>query len=81
MQGHCSLTCPFPRNTDYDLRPEVLESNFYAWRATGDLKYQQNAALAMQSIFNNTKAPLAYAPLNDVSRLNSVCVLGFDASM
>lgn len=57
--------------TYYDLRPEVLESNFYAWRATGDLKYQQNAALAMHSIFNNTKAPLAYAPLNDVSKLNS----------
>jgi mannosyl-oligosaccharide alpha-1,2-mannosidase len=27
-------------NSDYDLRPEVVESYYYAWRATGDSKYQ-----------------------------------------
>ncbi|KAL4255270.1 alpha-1,2-Mannosidase [Pleurotus pulmonarius] len=34
---------------DYILRPEVLESNFYAWRATGDTKYLDNAAAAIDS--------------------------------
>ena len=34
---------------DYILRPEVLESNFYAWRVTGDSKYVVRAAQAMES--------------------------------
>jgi len=34
---------------DYILRPEVLESNFYAWRVTGEAKYLERAAQAMQS--------------------------------
>jgi len=32
--------------SDYILRPEVLESNFYAWRVTGDTKYLDRAQLA-----------------------------------
>ncbi|KAF8342750.1 glycoside hydrolase family 47 protein [Cantharellus anzutake] len=55
----------------YDLRPEVLESNFYAWRATGDVKYQKNAAAALQSILKNCKAPLAFAPIINVQKLDS----------
>ncbi|KAF8512524.1 glycoside hydrolase family 47 protein [Hysterangium stoloniferum] len=34
---------------DYILRPEVLESNFYAWRVTGDPKYIANAQSVVQS--------------------------------
>jgi len=34
---------------DYILRPEVLESNFYAWRVTGDAKYLDRAAQAIKS--------------------------------
>ncbi|KAF8814729.1 alpha-mannosidase 1 [Phlegmacium glaucopus] len=34
---------------DYVLRPEVLESNFYAWRVTGDSKYLDRAAKAVKS--------------------------------
>ena len=37
---------------DYILRPEVLESNFYAWRATGDTKYYKRAQTAVQK-FNS----------------------------
>ncbi|KAJ8093549.1 hypothetical protein PM082_020407 [Marasmius tenuissimus] len=33
----------------YNLRPEVLESNFIAWRATGDTKYLDRAASAVDS--------------------------------
>lgn len=34
---------------DYILRPEVLESNFYAWRVTGNPQYLDRAASAIQS--------------------------------
>ncbi|KAK7032613.1 hypothetical protein VNI00_012876 [Paramarasmius palmivorus] len=33
----------------YILRPEVLESNFYAWRATGNVTYLDRAAEAIKS--------------------------------
>lgn len=33
--------------SDYILRPEVLESNFYAWRVTGDTKYLDRAQTAI----------------------------------
>ncbi|KAK7032614.1 hypothetical protein VNI00_012877 [Paramarasmius palmivorus] len=53
---------------DYILRPEVLESNFYAWRVTGDTKYLDRAASAIKS-FNTylvAKETGGYAGLNDV---------------
>lgn len=50
----------------YDLRPEVLESNFYAWRATGDLKYQKRALAALTSIEKHCKLEHGYAGLKDV---------------
>ena len=34
--------------SDYILRPEVLESNFYAWRVTGNEKYLKRAASAIK---------------------------------
>ena len=40
----------FNGGSDYILRPEVLESNFYAGRVTGDEKYQQRALSAAQSM-------------------------------
>ena len=53
---------------DYILRPEVLESNFYAWRVTGNTKYLDRAASAINS-FNEflDKTPSGgFAGLNDV---------------
>ena len=35
------------------------------------MTYYNNAVAAMESIFNNTKAPVAFAPINDVSKLDS----------
>jgi mannosyl-oligosaccharide alpha-1,2-mannosidase len=54
---------------DYIQRPEVLETNFYAWRATGDTKYLDNAASAIQSFqkFLVAKETNGYAGLNDVT--------------
>lgn len=50
----------------YDLRPEVLESNFYAWRATGDIKYQKRAHAALLSIEKYCKVEDGYAGIMDV---------------
>ncbi|KAJ7573879.1 glycoside hydrolase family 47 protein [Mycena floridula] len=55
----------------YFLRPEVLESNFYAWRVTGDTKYLDNAAAAIQSFNAHLNATAGYAELNDVNDVNS----------
>ena len=52
----------------YYMRPEVLESNFYAWRYTGDVKYYQRAVAAYQSLGAHLKTPaVAYEPINDVN--------------
>jgi mannosyl-oligosaccharide alpha-1,2-mannosidase len=58
-------------DADYIQRPEVLESNFYAWRATGDQKYLARAASAIDS-FNTylSVAGGAYAAINDVTVTN-----------
>ncbi|KAM6497619.1 glycoside hydrolase family 47 protein [Amanita muscaria] len=37
---------------DYILRPEVLESNFYAYRRTGNVQYYKNAQAAVKSLNN-----------------------------
>ncbi|KIL63151.1 glycoside hydrolase family 47 protein [Amanita muscaria Koide BX008] len=55
-------------SSDYILRPEVLESNFYAWRATGDVKYYERAQAAVQS-FNKT---VVYKPNGGAVGLNDV---------
>src|SRR3989442_998805 len=51
---------------DYILRPEVLESNFYAWRATGDEKYLSRAVSAIDSFKTFLPATVAFAGINDV---------------
>lgn len=55
--------------SDYVQRPEVLESNFYAWRATGNTEYLDRAWSAIQSFekFLNVGDNLGYAGLNDVN--------------
>ncbi|KAG6819563.1 hypothetical protein H0H93_010728 [Arthromyces matolae] len=51
----------------YINRPEVLETNFYAWRATGDTKYLDRAASAVASFNKYLQTPTGYAGLNDVT--------------
>ncbi|KAK7022107.1 alpha-1,2-mannosidase [Favolaschia claudopus] len=61
-------------SSDYIQRPEgkqfsLLESNFYAWRVTGDTKYLDRAAAAIAS-FNKFLPPpdhVGFASLNDVN--------------
>ncbi|KAF9259730.1 glycoside hydrolase family 47 protein [Marasmius fiardii PR-910] len=59
-------------SADYILRPEVLESNFYAWRATGDVKYLDRAASAIDSFNKFLLVPETggYAGLNNVNDIS-----------
>ncbi|UZJ53082.1 hypothetical protein CBS101457_002402 [Exobasidium rhododendri] len=51
------------RVVTYVLRPEVLESVFYAYRTTGDSHWQDLAWAAFKSIKKHCKAPAALASL------------------
>ncbi|KAG8713685.1 maturation of Asn-linked oligosaccharides protein [Ceratobasidium sp. 395] len=55
----------------YDLRPEVLESNFYAWRATGDIKYYNRAVAGLESIKKYCRPGVGVAGFNDVRSTSS----------
>ncbi|KAF8814741.1 glycoside hydrolase family 47 protein [Phlegmacium glaucopus] len=56
---------------DYILRPEVLESNFYAYRVTGDSKYLDRAASAVNSFNKFLQTPTGFAGLFDVNNVKS----------
>lgn len=53
-------------HTGYILRPEVLESNFHAWRATGDIKYYNRAVSALESFIKYLSTDEAVTGLWDV---------------
>ncbi|KAJ7485373.1 seven-hairpin glycosidase [Mycena latifolia] len=57
-------------SSPYIMRPEVLESNFHAWRVTGDTKYLDRAAGAIDSFNKFLPATVAFAALNDVNNVN-----------
>jgi mannosyl-oligosaccharide alpha-1,2-mannosidase len=57
-------------SSDYILRPEVLESNFYAFRVTGDSKYLTRAASAVASFNKFLQTPTGFAGLFDVNNVN-----------
>lgn len=54
-------------NSGYDLRPEVIESYYYAYRATGDTKYQEWAWDAFTAINATTRVGSGYSAVNDVN--------------
>jgi mannosyl-oligosaccharide alpha-1,2-mannosidase len=56
---------------DYILRPEVLESNFYAWRSTGNTKYLDRAASALQSFQKYLAINDAFEGIQDVNNVTS----------
>lgn len=57
--------------SDYILRPEVLESNFYAWRVTGDTKYLDRAAKAIDSFNKYLPGNVAFDGIEDVNGVAS----------
>ncbi|THH06123.1 hypothetical protein EW145_g4301 [Phellinidium pouzarii] len=64
----------FNGGTDYILRPEVLESNFYAFRVTGDVKYLTRARDAANSMNKFLQVNKAFAGINDVTVTNSTFI-------
>lgn len=49
----------------------MLESNFYGWRITGDTKYLDRAASAVQSIQKYLPGNVAYDGIWDVNTTDS----------
>lgn len=54
-------------DASYILRPEVMESYYYAYRATGDTKYQDWAWQGFQVITSATRVGSGYSEINDVN--------------
>ncbi len=55
-------------NGNYVLRPEVIESYYYAYRATGDTKYQDWAWEAFVAINETCRAGSGYSSIKDVNK-------------
>lgn len=58
----------YPRGRGYIHRPEVLESNFHAWRVTGDKKYLDRAASAVASFNKYLRLSTGFPGLHDVNQ-------------
>ncbi|KAL4798998.1 glycoside hydrolase [Aspergillus venezuelensis] len=54
----------------YILRPEVIESFYYAWRITGDDTYRQYIWAAFNNINNYCRTPSGFAGLQNVNAAN-----------
>ncbi|KAL4863688.1 hypothetical protein BDV12DRAFT_25423 [Aspergillus spectabilis] len=54
----------------YNLRPEVIESFYYAWRVTGDEKYREWVWDAFTSINKYCRTGSGFAGLRDVNAAN-----------
>lgn len=50
-----------------NLRPEIAESNYYAWYYTGDDKYRKRAQSMFESFKKHSKSQYGYAATNSVS--------------
>ena len=53
-------------NSIYDLRPEVIESWYYAYRVTGDSTYQDWAWTAFEQIRDICQAGVGFSAVSDV---------------
>jgi mannosyl-oligosaccharide alpha-1,2-mannosidase len=56
---------------DYVQRPEVLESNFYAWRVTGKDVYLDRARSAVTSFNKYLSTSTGFAGIYDVNSCNT----------
>jgi mannosyl-oligosaccharide alpha-1,2-mannosidase len=59
----------YPMNSNYYLRPEVLESIYYAYRATGDPKYQEWSWAAFKAINATCRTTTGFTEVSDVNAL------------
>lgn len=56
-------------NPNYRLRPETIESYYYAYRVTKDRKYQDWAWDAFVAIAAHTKTRKSFAPISNVNKV------------
>lgn len=61
----------------YILRPETIESLYYAYRVTGDRKYQNMAWKAFTAIRDRCRAGAGFAGLNDVTKADGGSKIDF----
>ncbi|GAB7324240.1 hypothetical protein MBLNU13_g07593t1 [Cladosporium sp. NU13] len=64
----------------YVLRPEVLESFYYAYRATGDRKYQDWSFAGFSNIAKYTRVGSGYSSITDVNAPNGGGFTNFQES-
>lgn len=50
----------------YNLRPEVIESYYYGWKLTGDMRYREWAWEAFEAINASCRTQIGYSSLNNV---------------
>lgn len=67
-------------NSAYVLRPEVLESIYYAYRATGERKYQDYAWNAFVAINATTRVGSGFSEISDVNAPNGGSFYDFQDS-
>ncbi len=67
-------------NANYVLRPEVIESYYYAYRATGDPKYQDWAWEAFVAINATCSVGSGFSSINDVNAPNGGTFQDFQES-
>jgi mannosyl-oligosaccharide alpha-1,2-mannosidase len=60
----------YPTNSNYYLRPEVIESFYYAYRATKNPMFQEWAWNAYVAINSTCRVGSGYAELQDVNAAN-----------
>ena len=67
-------------DSDYILRPEVIESFYYAYRATGNRTYQDWAWNAFKAINSTTAVGSGYSEISNVNAANGGSFLNFQDS-
>lgn len=60
----------YSNKDSYNLRPEVLESYYYAFIATGDPKYREWSWEATSAILNLTRVGSGYGPISNVNQID-----------
>ncbi|KDR73258.1 hypothetical protein GALMADRAFT_72667 [Galerina marginata CBS 339.88] len=50
----------------YLLRPETVESIFYMWRTTGDVKWRERGYAIFEAINRNTRTEYGFAPVHGI---------------
>lgn len=68
------------KSSAYILRPEVIESFYYAYRATGDTKYQDYAWNAFVAINATCRVGSGFAGVEDVNAANGGAFINFQES-